>query len=116
MPDLPSPGWYPDPEQPQTKRYWDGQAWTDQRAPIEEGGEGAPGWMLAVGYLGAFLLPLVGFIVGIVLLVRRQFGHGIAIVGISVAVAVGGYLITVNDDDDDNGGPKHKAERRNDRK
>jgi Protein of unknown function (DUF2510) len=28
------PGWYPDPDQPATQRYWDGAAWTDQRAPF----------------------------------------------------------------------------------
>jgi hypothetical protein len=27
-------GWYPDPEQVQTQRYWDGERWTDQRAPL----------------------------------------------------------------------------------
>lgn len=26
-------GWYPDPDQPQTVRYWDGTEWTEQRAP-----------------------------------------------------------------------------------
>ena len=28
------PGWYPDPSQVDTQRYWDGSEWTDQRAPI----------------------------------------------------------------------------------
>jgi uncharacterized RDD family membrane protein YckC len=27
-------GWYPDPEQAGAQRYWEGQAWTDQRRPI----------------------------------------------------------------------------------
>jgi hypothetical protein len=27
-------GWYPDPEQAQTQRYWNGSEWTDQRAPL----------------------------------------------------------------------------------
>ncbi|MGW3669497.1 phospholipid scramblase-related protein [Streptomyces sp. NPDC005141] len=26
-------GWYPDPNAPQTQRYWDGSQWTDQQAP-----------------------------------------------------------------------------------
>lgn len=26
-------GWYPDPQQPATVRYWDGQQWTAQTAP-----------------------------------------------------------------------------------
>jgi Protein of unknown function (DUF2510) len=29
-----APGWYPDPQQPGSQRYWDGSAWTDQRAPL----------------------------------------------------------------------------------
>ncbi len=27
-------GWQPDPERPDTWRYWDGQAWTEERAPM----------------------------------------------------------------------------------
>jgi uncharacterized RDD family membrane protein YckC len=27
-------GWYPDPEQPGQQRYWDGTAWTENRAPM----------------------------------------------------------------------------------
>jgi Protein of unknown function (DUF2510) len=27
-------GWYPDPEQVATVRYWDGDGWTEQRAPV----------------------------------------------------------------------------------
>lgn len=34
----PPAGWYPDPEQAQTRRYWDGERWTDQRAPLDEPG------------------------------------------------------------------------------
>jgi hypothetical protein len=32
----PPAGWYPDPEQAQTQRYWDGERWLDQRAPLRE--------------------------------------------------------------------------------
>lgn len=32
----PPPGWYPDPEQAQTQRFWDGEKWTDQRAPLNK--------------------------------------------------------------------------------
>lgn len=28
-------GWYPDPTQAHTQRYWDGAAWTEQRAPLQ---------------------------------------------------------------------------------
>lgn len=30
----PPAGWYPDPEQPGQQRYWDGQQWTEHRAPL----------------------------------------------------------------------------------
>ena len=107
VPDLPDAGWYPDPKQLKTKRYWDGQAWTDQRMPVAEEKKAAPGWALVVGYLGAFLFQLVGLIVGVWLLVRRAFGHGIAMIAISLLIGVGAYLITVNADDN---GPRHRPE------
>ena len=31
--DLPSPGWYTDPEKSEDYRYWDGSKWTDHRSP-----------------------------------------------------------------------------------
>lgn len=31
---MPPPGWYDDPEQPWTWRYWDGASWTENRAPM----------------------------------------------------------------------------------
>ncbi|HSM66243.1 MAG TPA: DUF2510 domain-containing protein [Ilumatobacteraceae bacterium] len=33
-PLMPPPDWYPDPEQPWSWRWWDGQRWTDMRAPM----------------------------------------------------------------------------------
>lgn len=32
-PNAPAPGWYPDPQQPGTVRYFDGTAWTTQSRP-----------------------------------------------------------------------------------
>lgn len=32
MTEGPTAGWYDDPDHPDTKRYWDGAAWTSQRA------------------------------------------------------------------------------------
>lgn len=42
MGDLPAAGWYPDPEDASQQRYWDGQQWTDHRAPAA--GSGEPSW------------------------------------------------------------------------
>lgn len=45
MADSPAAGWYPDPEQPGQQRYWDGQQWTEHRAPLEGGtGPSQPAW------------------------------------------------------------------------
>ena len=30
----PQPGWYPDPELTETQRYWDGERFTENRAPL----------------------------------------------------------------------------------
>ncbi len=38
----PEPGWYPDPEDPQLTRYWDGGGWTDRRQPYPAGPIGRP--------------------------------------------------------------------------
>lgn len=64
-PETPSPevpaGWYPDPTQTATQRYWDGNAWTEQRAPLATSAppEQSPAWTidvsprLVLGILGA---------------------------------------------------------------
>jgi hypothetical protein len=32
---MPKPaGWYPDPQVERQRRYWDGQKWTERRAPV----------------------------------------------------------------------------------
>lgn len=99
---LPPAGWYPDPDQPQTQRYWTGSEWTDQRAPMAPKPEDrASGVLLFVSYAAAFLLPLIGFILGIVLLVRRQTGHGVAVVLISLAVGIAACAIAVNSAEED---------------
>jgi len=38
MPQQPLPNWYPDPDDPTGMRFWDGQQWTDQRAPFPSSG------------------------------------------------------------------------------
>lgn len=32
----PAPGWYDDPTMANTRRYWDGEQWTEHRAPEEQ--------------------------------------------------------------------------------
>jgi Protein of unknown function (DUF2510) len=47
--EAPVAGWYPDPENPQMARYWDGSQWTDDRRPLVSK-EGVSGWLLFSGY------------------------------------------------------------------
>lgn len=57
-PNVPA-GWYPDPAQTATQRYWDGEAWTEQRAPLAPTPTPSSGWTvnvslrLVLGVLGA---------------------------------------------------------------
>ena len=44
------------------------------------------GSLSAAGYIMAVLLPVVGFVVGVVLLVRNIVGHGIAVLVLSIVV------------------------------
>ncbi|MGH3345538.1 MAG: DUF2510 domain-containing protein [Nocardioides sp.] len=100
----PPAGWYPHPWMADTNRYWDGTAWTDHIAPVAV----APppprdtsfdlGWsqrhpappepdhggLIVGGYVMAILLPLIGFIIGIVLLAKGKTGHGLGAMILSV--------------------------------
>ena len=53
------PDWYPDPEQPNTLRYWDGQQWTEQRAPNQDkSGRGGPHGEVIFGLVAAALMVI----------------------------------------------------------
>jgi Protein of unknown function (DUF2510) len=57
-------GWYPDPEQVETQRYWDGEKWTDQRAPLAKPGGGigiSPQSLRRLGASVAVLLAILYF-------------------------------------------------------
>jgi predicted cobalt transporter CbtA len=68
------------PDRPNTKRYWDGQSWTGESAPsISLTPHSAPtvtpetesaGTLVVAGYIMAVLIPLLGFILGIVATTR----------------------------------------------
>lgn len=86
MTDAPGPGWYPDPKDSSTNRYWDGGAWTDNRAPAvvawgHEKEQHASGVVIA-GYIFALLMPFIGFIIGLTQINKSR--HGIWVVVVSV--------------------------------
>lgn len=40
--ERPAPGWYPDPENPENRRWWDGIAWSTFSEPLDGGRSPAP--------------------------------------------------------------------------
>ncbi len=94
---LPPSGWYTNPNGP-GQRYWDGQQWTDNYSPAQpaapiSAGEATPGvpGLVVAGYIFAILIPVVGFILGIVAVTRsdkRISKHGVWIIVLSVVVGI----------------------------
>ena len=69
----PTPGWYPDPQSPSSLRWFDGESWTDGRAPARPGLPLGPrknshvaliviccvlGSLLVLGVLAAMAIPV----------------------------------------------------------
>lgn len=105
-------GWYPDPDDPSSQRYFDGSQWTEQRMPAAAPGSVPPPMAghdvppaagngmsigaIACGVVALLFCPLLlgpaGIVLG-VLALRR--GESLAKVGIGVAVGgmIGGFII-----------------------
>jgi uncharacterized protein DUF2510 len=75
-----------------TDRYWDGRAWTDHVAPAVTATATATAGrtpasapsssgIIALGYISAVLLPIVGFVIGLTQ-INRKGGVGIILVSI----------------------------------
>lgn len=91
-------GWYLDPSMANTRRYWDGHSWTDHLAPADFAPPAPSGpidartgkqtdstGLIIAGLVTACLIPIVGFIIGIVLLARgRATGAGVACMILSI--------------------------------
>lgn len=94
-------GWFPDPSGHPLLRYWDGQRWTEhyaQAAPTVYPQPQKPERSRALAMLGlamAILMPFIGFLLGLVLLSRRQDKDGLVVVMISIAVFVLWYAVIV---------------------
>ena len=91
---LPPAAWYADPENTNGMRYWDGGAWTEHKTdyraatPKPPPGEG----MVAAGYIFAFLFPIVGVVIG-AMLIRRRSRHGRWVLALSLLLMLGFYLV-----------------------
>lgn len=103
--ELPPAGWYAHPEMAGTQRYWDGQRWTDHIAPgtppitatAVAQQTGPSDGLIVAGYITAALLPIVGFIIGCVLLPKRS-SHGVIIMIIAVVACLFWYEQLTPDD------------------
>lgn len=64
-------GWYLDPDQAPLRRYWDGSDWTEWTDAThddpDDGEHPENDTLVAIGWVTAILLPLVGLIIGVVL-------------------------------------------------
>jgi hypothetical protein len=102
-------GWYPDPDDPASQRYFDGTQWTEQRMPAAQPGfepppaEGpsTPGNGLSIGAIACGIVALLicpillgpaGIVLGVMALRRNE---SLAKVGIGVAVGgmIGGFVL-----------------------
>ena len=90
-PPMPPSGWYDDPEQPWTWRYWDGARWTDHRAPMWVSPERDPS-----SFSSWFERSVVVAKVG----VRRL---GVLLVGVWLVVGIAGWWLVVSAFDSDRG-------------
>ena len=93
------PGWYPSSG---VMRYWNGLEWTDETRPLPtpvhvqqpvpvQQPEEHPGGIVVVGYITAALIPLIGFILGIVVATRPAKAtskHGAWIIVISIVAFI----------------------------
>ena len=87
----PAAGWYADPASADRHRYWDGAQWTENCREPPPDPMRTP--LVIAGYATAVLSPIIGLILGIALLVRREAAHGSATIAISVVVGAAATLL-----------------------
>lgn len=84
----PRPGWYADPDNSHGMRYWDGSRWTADRTdylPAPAGKPATNDGLVAAGYIFAVLIPIVGLVIGAILLGRKD-RHGPWIFGLALVI------------------------------
>jgi hypothetical protein len=78
-------GWYPDPLKESDLRWWNGNEWASHVRPFDmEGPDKLTIWGIILGVF----LPIVGMLIGVVLLTRNKVGPGLACLATSCLGAV----------------------------
>jgi hypothetical protein len=118
--NLPPPGWYADPNDPTSQRYWDGNQWTENRSPAQPAAIAAPmgqvgvqpvvmapqqktnGLAIAAMVLGILWLYWVGSVLAVIFghvalsqidkSQGTQSGRGMAIAGVALGWVGVGFL------------------------
>ena len=88
------PGWYPDPAHAGGRRYWDGNAWTEQTSASEPARPSIGTGLAVGGYLSAVLIPILGAILGLVAHKKHNgvgTNHGAGM----IAVAAASFLVNL---------------------
>lgn len=94
-------GWHEDPNDASQLRYWDGEQWTDHYAPKPptagtRDDRKTNNSLAGLGWVTAFLLPFVGFIIGLVLANKGDSrGSNIAWTSVLVFIVVGLLIVFV---------------------
>jgi hypothetical protein len=104
-PEFPA-GWYDDPQRVGNKRWWTGTEWApphyDPSQVPDSAGPPPPetaGGLVVVAYITAVLMPLIGFILGIVVATRPSkvtSKHGAWIIVISIVAFIVWLAIALN--------------------
>lgn len=56
--------------------------------------------LTVAGYITAIIIPIVGFFVGLALILKNRAGHGIAVMVLSVLIPVMAFAVAFRSDDD----------------
>jgi hypothetical protein len=80
-------GWYPDSRLVATQRYWDGRAWTEYVAPLGPRVPAVVEEKIQVGGILIAVIPVIGVVVGIIMLLQHKPKTGIAMIVVGLVSA-----------------------------
>ncbi|WP_301161074.1 DUF2510 domain-containing protein [Mycolicibacterium fortuitum] len=86
-----SPGWYPDPLDSSSQRYWDGTVWGDRRAPQSPAADDRPSGRQNTVAVGVCALSIIGFVISMqsvsLMTGTGQIWLGVGLTAVGVACA-----------------------------